>query len=262
MVSIKEVESLNKRIEKINQDYTKKKTQQDMLYERLNKEIKAYRDEFEVDLSGKNLTEIKSKISAEHKKVVSTVEEAYAEKLRIVSAIEEGDYEEAAALLGIVAETVDSEESEEGITESENETQETGVDAMSISFDESEEEAESEEDMFGFGSIDEEDSAEEEISATEDDTEETEDDEDDEVTIPGIDDDDDVEDVGIGGFLDALKGSTVEKAIQDVESSSESTQDSNEEVSFGGFTVDDSEDEGEEDFGFGDLLSGTKFGEE
>ena len=62
--------------------------------------------------------------------------------------------------------------------------------------------------------------------------------------------------------MDALKGSTVEKAIQDVESSSESTQESNEEVSFGGFTVDDSEDEGEEDFGFGDLLSGTKFGEE
>ena len=263
MVSIKEVESLNKRIEKINQDYTKKKTQQDMLYERLNKEIKAYRDEFEVDLSGKNLTEIKSKISAEHKKVVSTVEEAYAEKLRIVSALEEGDYEEAAALLGIVAETVDSEESEEGITESENETQETGVDAMSISFNDSEEEPESEEDMFGFGSIDEEeDSAKEEISATEDDTEETEEVEDGEVTIPGIDDDDDVEDVGIGGFLDALKGSTVEKAIQDVESNSEGTQESNEEVSFGGFTVDDSEDEGEEDFGFGDLLSGTKFGEE
>lgn len=263
MVSIKEVESLNKRIEKINQDYTKKKTQQDMLYERLNKEIKAYQDEFEVDLSGKNLAEIKSKISAEHKKVVSTVEEAYAEKLRIVSAIEEGDYEEAAALLGIVAETVDTEESEEGITESENETQETGVDAMSISFNDSEEETESGEDMFGFGDIDEKDSAEEEISATEDDTEEAEDDEDDdEVTIPGIDDDDDVEDVGIGGFLDALKGSTVEKAIQDVEGSSESTQESNEEVSFGGFTVDDSEDEGEEDFGFGDLLSGTKFGEE
>lgn len=261
MVSIKEVESLNKRIEKINQDYTKKKTQQDMLYERLNKEIKAYRDEFEVDLSGKNLAEIKSKIKAEHKKVVSTVEKAYAEKLRIVSAIEEGDYEEAAALLGIVAETVDSEESEEEITESENETQETDVDVMSISFDDSEE-TESEEDMFGFGSIDEEDSAKEEISATEDDTGEVEDNEDDEVTIPGIDDDDDVEDVGIGGFLDALKGSTVEEAIQDVESSSESTQESNEEVSFGGFTVDDSEDEGEEDFGFGDLLSGTKFGEE
>lgn len=262
MVSIKEVESLNKRIEKINQDYTKKKTQQDMLYERLNKEIKAYRDEFEVDLSGKNLTEIKSKISAEHKKVVSTVEEAYAEKLRIVSAIEEGDYEEAAALLGIVAETVDSEESEEGITESENEIQETGVDVMSISFNDSEEETEGEEDMFGFGGIGEEDSAKEEISTTEDDTGEVEDDEDDEVTIPGIDDDDDVEDVGIGGFLDALKGSTVEEAIQDVEGSSESTQESNEEVSFGGFTVDDSEDEGEEDFGFGDLLSGTKFGEE
>lgn len=263
MVSIKEVESLNKRIEKINQDYTKKKTQQDMLYERLTKEIKAYQEEFGVNLSGKNLAEIKSKISAEHKKVVSTVEEAYAEKLKIVSAIEEGDYEEAAALLGIVAETVDSEESEEETTETENETQQDEVDAMSISFNETEEEteAESEDDLFGFGGIDEEDSSDEEVSATEvDDTEEDE--EDNEVSIPGIDEDDDVEDVGIGGFLDALKGSTVEEAIQDVENPKESDQESNDEVSFGGFTVDDSNDEDEEDFGFGDLLSGTKFGEE
>ena len=262
MVSIKEVESLNKRIEKINQDYTKKKTQQDMLYERLSKEIKAYQEEFGVNLSGKNLAEIKSKISAEHKKVVSTVEEAYAEKLKIVSAIEEGDYEEAAALLGIVAETVDSEESEEETAETENETQQDEVDAMSISFNEDEEEteAETEDDLFGFGDINEEDSPDEEVSATEVDTEEGE--EDDEVSIPGIDDDDDVEDVGIGGFLDALKGSTVEKAIQDVENPKESEQESNDEVSFGGFTVDDSSDEDEEDFGFGDLLSGTKFGEE
>ena len=128
---------------------------------------------------------------------------------------------------------------------------------MSISFNEDEEEteAENEEDLFGFGGIDEE------VSATEvDGTEENE--EDDEVSIPGIDEDDDVEDVGIGGFLDALKGSTVEKAIQDVENPKESDQESNDEVSFGGFTVDDSSDEDEEDFGFGDLLSGTKFGEE
>ena len=233
-----------------------------MLYERLSKEIKAYQEEFGVNLSGKNLAEIKSKISAEHKKVVSTVEEAYAEKLKIVSAIEEGDYEEAAALLGIVAETVDSEESEEETAETENETQQDEVDAMSISFNEDEEEteAETEDDLFGFGDINEEDSPDEEVSATEVDTEEGE--EDDEVSIPGIDDDDDVEDVGIGGFLDALKGSTVEKAIQDVENPKESEQESNDEVSFGGFTVDDSSDEDEEDFGFGDLLSGTKFGEE
>lgn len=244
MVSIKEVENLNKRIEKINNEYTKKKTQQDLLKDRLEKELKAYKEEFGVNLGGSNMAEIKRNIEKEHKEVVSRVEEEYKEKLQIVQAIEEGDYEEAGRLLGI--EPVQEEVEEVEVAEEEPTTLSAEV-PDDFSFDEEDNSENPEEADFGFGEM--------AISDEDDESEEFEDD--DSIEIPGFEDDVEEMEVSSEDFLSSLKGgSSVADSVKEVESSDEIAIP---EVDISGLEISDDDDDEEIDFGFGDMLSGTKF---
>ena len=101
MVNAKDVQSLNSRIETINTNRTKAKTQQEMLQQRLEEELYNYKSQFGVDLKKGSLAQTKVLINAEVKKVVDEVQKEYELKEKVVSAIESGDYEEAYKLLGI-----------------------------------------------------------------------------------------------------------------------------------------------------------------
>lgn len=101
MVNAKDVQSLNSRIETINTNRTKAKTQQEMLQQRLEEELDNYKSQFGVDLKKGSLAQTKVLINAEVKKVVNEVQKEYELKEKVVSAIESGDYEEAYNLLGI-----------------------------------------------------------------------------------------------------------------------------------------------------------------
>ena len=101
MVNAKDVQSLNSRIETINTNRTKAKTQQEMLQQRLEEELDNYKSQFGVDLKKGSLAQTKVLINAEVKKVVDEVQKEYELKEKVVSAIESGDYKEAYKLLGI-----------------------------------------------------------------------------------------------------------------------------------------------------------------
>lgn len=250
MVSVKELEKLNKRIENINKEYTKKKTQQDMLKERLSKEIAAYKKEYNVSLEGKSIAETKKKIIAEHKKLVSEVESEYSLKLQVVQAIEEGDYDEAAKLLGIEPEVEEVEEDEEPVEEEVEDEEATATEDIEVDEDDDEE--------IDFG-IDEDDEEEEEESFGSDEAEV----EDDGFNMEVEDEDSEVEEVSAADFMKAagikkpepdkksteVKGSAPKDAFADM-------PDVEEDI-FGDMEVEDDDDE--VDFGFGDMLSGTKF---
>lgn len=252
MVSVKELEKLNRRIENINKEYTKKKTQQDMLKERLNKEIAAYKKEYNVSLEGKSIAETKKKIIAEHKKLVSEVESEYSLKLQVVQAIEEGDYDEAAKLLGIEPEVEEVEEDEEPVEEEVEDEEATTTATEDIEVDEDDDEE------IDFG-IDEDDEEEEEESFGSDEAEV----EDEGFNMEVEDEDSEVEEVSAADFMKAagikkpepdkksteVKGSAPKDAFADM-------PDVEEDI-FGDMEVEDDDDE--VDFGFGDMLSGTKF---
>lgn len=250
MVSVKELEKLNRRIENINKEYTKKKTQQDMLKERLSKEIAAYKKEYNVSLEGKSIAETKKKIIAEHKKLVSEVESEYSLKLQVVQAIEEGDYDEAAKLLGIEPEVEEVEEDEEPVEEEVEDEEVTATEDIEVDEDDDKE--------IDFG-IDEDDEEEEEESFGSDEAEV----EDDGFNMEVEDEDSEVEEVSAADFMKAagikkpepdkksteVKGSAPRDAFADM-------PDVEEDI-FGDMEVEDDDDE--VDFGFGDMLSGTKF---
>lgn len=116
-VSVKDVQSLNKRIEKINTEKTRVETRSQMLKDQILTDIKAYKDKFGVDLHANSFAEIKKLISAEAKKVASEVSEEYELKEKVVGCIERGDIDEANKLLGITEES--PEEQEEQVEEEE-----------------------------------------------------------------------------------------------------------------------------------------------
>lgn len=252
MVSVKELEKLNRRIENINKEYTKKKTQQDMLKERLSKEIAAYKKEYNVSLEGKSIAETKKNIIAEHKRLVSEVESEYSLKLQVVQAIEEGDYDEAAKLLGIEPEVEEVEEDEEPVEEEveDEEATTTATEDIEVNEDDDEE--------IDFG-IDEDDEEEEEESFGSDEAEV----EDEGFNMEVEDEDSEVEEVSAVDFMKAAGIKKPETAKKPTEVKGSAPKDAFadmpdvEEDIFGDMEVEDDDDE--VDFGFGDMLSGTKF---
>lgn len=114
MVSAKDVQQLNTKIEKINTNRTKAKTQQEMLLQRLDEELENYKNQYGVNLKKDSLTQTKALISDEIKKVTSAVQEEYELKEKVVRAIDEGDYDTAYKLLG-VEEEIEEEVVEESL---------------------------------------------------------------------------------------------------------------------------------------------------
>lgn len=219
--NIKKVKSLNERIESIQTKRTKAETQKEMLLSSLDAEIKKYSENYGVDLKGKSLKETISLILAEQSKVVADIKSEYELKERVVSAIESGNIAEANKLLGITDE------------------EEVVVEEKPV------EEEYSSDDFDDFGDIEDEET---DYSIDEE--------EDDFGGIDGsdyADDEEDEENDFSFDELDTADGND-EKAVENLGTNAD---DIVEELD----TADDDDIYGDmdmDDFGFGDILSGSK----
>lgn len=222
-VSVKEVQSLNKRIEKINTERTRVETRTEMLKNQLLADINAYKEQFGVDLYDKNFNKLRELVKAESEKVMNEVSKEYELKEKVVSLIEEGDIEEANKLLNIGVE-VEVEDTPENL-DAHNEIP-TSSDISSDDLDMNDFEDGSVSDDFGFG-------------------ESAPDDFEDESASDDFEDESSSDDFGFGGF---------DMSVEDddsVELDMGNTSSGN-----GMMEVEDDDDP----FGFGDLLKGgTKF---
>lgn len=234
MVNAKNVQSLNDRIEKINNQRVKTETQHEMLTKRLNSELDSYKKQFGVDLVGKSFTETRKKINAEIKKVTSEVEAEFELKEKVVSAIDAGDIAEAYRLLGLEV------KAEEDVSEETEGTEEIEEDTLSVESDELSLEEPDEED---FGGLTLEDTQEsDEVSSTQ----------------AGDLTSDDKDDFDFD--LEVEDPEEAEPKAEEPKKNTEIPMSSAKDA-IGDLEVID-EDEPEElgsDFGFGDLMKGTKF---
>lgn len=100
-VSVKQVEALNEKIEKLNTSRTQTETRKEILTQNLSKKLEEYKEKYGVDLRGGKFVDTFKKIQAEAKAVSAKVEEEFNLKQQVVEAIEGGDIAEANRLLGI-----------------------------------------------------------------------------------------------------------------------------------------------------------------
>ena len=97
---IKEIEQLNREIERLMTEKTKSDAQKEVWNNRLVESIQAYKEAYGVDLSGKDLSEINEKLSKERHIVETKTKEEFEKSVQIVNLINEGDIKGAWALLG------------------------------------------------------------------------------------------------------------------------------------------------------------------
>ena len=256
MVQAKDVESLNKRIEDLNTKRTKAETRQEVLLSKLQEEIDSYKESYGVNLNGKNYAEISKKVSKEAKEVTSQVEEEYKLKLQVVQAIDDGDYEKARKLLGEEVE----ESVEDDFSMDEDATEDAGEEIVEDSEDvestEEDADEDADEDFDDYDDSFAEDGEEDAEDGEEDDFEDGEDSFDDSF-------EDDEEELPMpSNFLKAVKNATkakeAEKKPAKKEIEGKSVKETMSALS-AGIMLEDDDDEIDDDFGFGDMLAGTKF---
>lgn len=230
-VSVKEVQSLNKRIEKINTERTRVETRTEMLKNQLVADINAYKEQFGVDLYDKDFNKLRELVKAESEKVMNEVSKEYELKEKVVSLIEEGNIEEANKLLNIGVEVEETPENSDSYNEIP-----TSLDNSSDDLDMNDFEDGNVSDDFGFGG-----------SAS--------DDFEDESTSDDIEDESAPDDFGFGeSTSDDFRFGGFNMSVEDddsIELDMGNTSSGN-----GMMEVEDDDDP----FGFGDLLKGgTKF---
>lgn len=261
-LAVESVRKLNERIEALNLKKTKLDTQREMLENNFHELVAEYEKSFGVKLQGKDLASTVKKILSEKKKVEGRLLEEFELKEKVVEALESGNIERANGLLGIVTDGED--EPEEEPEEPEEEPVEEAVeDPVKEAIEEPEEPVEVEDD-FGLEGVDDIE----------------------------LDDIEDVEEVG-GGINDFRKavqkasgGASKEVSTEDAFSVFDGLEDDDvpktkkakgatkkapanvgstvedtvEELDAVGIDLPDVEDDDDDDFGFGNLLAGTKLG--
>lgn len=140
-VTVKAVERLNEKIEKLNRHRTKVQTTQELLESQLATAIEEYKKNYGIDLKGKDFKATKKLIEAECVRVSKEIEDEYSLKDQVVEAIESGDITKAENLLGVSHE----EEVPEEVAEKEESNDDW--DAESGEYETGEGESESEEDF-------------------------------------------------------------------------------------------------------------------
>ena len=140
-VTVKAVERLNEKIEKLNRHRTKVQTTQELLESQLATAIEEYKKNYGIDLKGKDFKATKKLIEAECVRVSKEIEDEYSLKDQVVEAIESGDITKAETLLGVSHE----EEVPKGVAEKEESNDDW--DAESGEYETGEGESESEEDF-------------------------------------------------------------------------------------------------------------------
>lgn len=106
MLLIKEIEELNKKIDRLMVEKTKSDAQSEVWSNRLNDSIKEYNKLYGVDISGNSLGEIKEKLTKESRVVEEVTRKEFEQAQKIVALVEEGDYVGARKLAGEEVEEV------------------------------------------------------------------------------------------------------------------------------------------------------------
>lgn len=114
---IKEIERLNREIDRIMTEKTKADAQKEVWESRLVESIKGYAKDYGVDLSGKDLVEIKKKLVAETNTIEAKTKEEFERASKIVKLINEGDIKGAWKILGVNIDEVENKENEEVVQE-------------------------------------------------------------------------------------------------------------------------------------------------
>lgn len=241
-VSVKEVESLNKRIEVLNTERTKREARKGMLKEQLLKEIGKYKEKYGVDLGSENLREMQEKIQEEANSIEAQVEAEYALKKKVVECLEDRDYDGAKRLLGIKDPVEDAEDTPEVVLDKDLDVPEEDDD---FGFDETSDESVEDESDSGFDLTDNPEDFEFDLSDGED----------------SDDDEDDMEEASAEDFMDAFNAKTKEE-----KSGNSNVSNGLNGLDFGDFEVEDPADESDDmadpfessddPFGFKDMLSG------
>lgn len=122
---IKEIERLNREIDRIMTEKTKADAQKEVWESRLVESIKGYAKDYGVDLSGKDLVEIKKKLVAETNTIEAKTKEEFERASKIVKLINEGDIKGAWEILGVNIDEIENKENEEVVQEK------TGVEVQS-----------------------------------------------------------------------------------------------------------------------------------
>lgn len=248
MITADKVKSLNKKIEELNAKSTRAKAKVEVLEGSLEKSLEDYKTIYGVTLKGKNMAETINNIKKELGIVNSEAEKEFELRNAVVDAIERGDIEEANRLLGVeveeseaevpvdnedmmaegILETVRGESDEEVVEEVVASEEASNFNAQVSSLFGSEAEENEEPETFSFSGF----------------------------NIGSIDDDDEPAPVAkkaekpksskksAGNGFSNLGGS-VSDAVSELEGDS-----------FSSFDMDESDFE---DFGLGNILSGTKF---
>lgn len=231
-MDVTQVKLLNNKIEDIQAKRNRAQAQKEVLLNSLNENIQKYEEAYGVSLQGKSLKETIALIAAEAKKVSSSIQEEYTLKEAVVDAIESGDIAKANELLGIeiVEEVEEYEEPVDDVEEIHVAMKPMGVD---------------------FDSADVEDTVEEvtEVAGSDFD--------DDSFEVPTDDDDFGLDDVGTSEDEDDFDFSFSDEDMPDV-SEMGSVDDTVEDLESGSDAKNDVYADFD-DFGFGDILQGSKF---
>lgn len=97
---IKEIERLNREIERLMTEKTKADAQKEVWNTRLTESIQAYKAAYGVDLSGKDLVDITNKLNEERNIVETKTKEEFEKSAKIVNLINSGDIKGAWDLIG------------------------------------------------------------------------------------------------------------------------------------------------------------------
>lgn len=242
MITAEQVKNLNKKIEGLNAQGNRAKAKLEVLEGNLTQSLEDYKSSYGVDLRGKSMKTTAANIQKELLAVEADVQREFELREAVVAAIESGDIEEANRLLGVTVVEEDDEEEVEETPEIEDIVDEIEGSPISGSSDV--------EDDFGIDTAEdtEEPSFEEDLS------------DDDSFDLDGLD----FGDLDLSEEEEPAKpepakpqnkkssniGSTVEDTVQSLEGVPNGFEDFD-------FGSDDFED-----FGFNELLAGTKFGDD
>lgn len=257
MVSVEKVQALNKAIERINAKRTQEEVRLGLLKKQLEEDLAKYKSQYGKDLQGSSLKAIRQNVNAELEAVSTKLQAEYDLKVKVVQAIETGDFQTAYNLLGVEDPNAEVEEEQVSVAMtpvSEDELQ--GLDDYS---DDEEVEYEDEEGVYVEDNEFDEGEEYEEESVEYEESEE----EDLEVTDEELS-------AGASMFLNSVKsatqagqasvsnpnkatkvkGTSVEAAVKSVDNPLVLPEDDEDE---------DASDLEDEDFGFGDIISGSRF---
>lgn len=222
MITAEQVKNLNKKIEQLNVQGNRAKAKLEVLEGNLHQSLEDYAAVYGVNLGGATMKATAANIQKELQSVEAAIQAEVELREKVVSAIERGDIDEANRLLGVEVVEEAEEEPEEAVEEVVNNSSKgdnLAVSGMSVSADTDEDDKA---EVFGFSGLDLDDFSiddEEPASATPKSSKSS-------------------------GKKNPSMGTPAADVVEDMEGG------------FGDFDL--SEDEFE-DFGFGSMLSGTKF---